>query len=188
MNKPTKTFFYKTTTKNMPHKRGGFYTFRNMKDVTSWGGILLDRECLNHLRIGDVVRIFCEHPIEESTYVEITDVLPDGHFKGKINTTYRGTYCNICKEEGTPKNYLVSCGGYRDNNCNSHFHPTCLEKQPDAKCCDCVLERFPLQQDEVVIFKKTNIGEIPNWTKNTEKLGEIYGNKENRGYAITGWR
>ena len=170
------------------HKRGGFYTFRLMENITNWCGVLLDREILNHLIIGDVVRIICETPLQDITYVEITDILPNGYFKGKIHSTYRGTYCNICGIEGDKKNYLHSCNGYNDNLCNFHCHLKCLKKNPEYKKCNCCLKRFYLQQNEVVIFKKNNISEIPNWTPNTAKLNEIYVDKNNVGYQITGMR
>ena len=170
------------------HKRGGYYSFRIMKDVTNWSGVILNKEILNHLATGDIVRVLCDYPIDDSTYVEITDILPKGYFKGKINTSYKGTYCDFCNLEGDEKNYLHSCEGERYNRCNFHCHLKCLEKNPEIKKCGCKLKRFNFQQNEVIIFKKNNISEIPNWTNNTRKLIEIYENDENKGYFMTGFR
>ena len=170
------------------HKRGGYYSFRTMNDVTNWSGVILNKEILNNLIVGDIVRVICEYPDTDTTYVEITDVLPNGYFKGKINTSYRGTYCNFCNLEGNEKNYLHSCNGKRYNGCDFHCHLKCLEKNPEIKNCDCLLKRFSLQQNEVVVFNKNKISEIPDWSNNTRKLIDIYKHNENIGYKITGWR
>lgn len=42
------------------NRRGGSYTLRLMSDVTNWSGILLEREILNYLQIGDKVRVIFE--------------------------------------------------------------------------------------------------------------------------------
>lgn len=71
------------------HRRGGSYTLCIMTDVTDWGGIVLDKNILNFLKVGDVVRVIEE--IEGiSRYIEITNILPNGYFKGFVNDQYRG--------------------------------------------------------------------------------------------------
>lgn len=174
------------------HKRGGFYKLRIMADVTNWGGVLLDREILNNLKVGDTVRILFE-PLGESRYVEITHVLSGGYFKGFVDDPYNGIYCNICKEESMKKGKpLHHCENMW--RCQFNCHLDCLKKHPDM-VCHCNKNEFKivpwmqyLLNGSIIIFKKNNISEIPNWSKNTERLIEVYRNKENYGYLVTGTR
>lgn len=115
------------------HKRGGAYTLKIMSDVTTWGGVLLDREILNHLQIEDTVRVIFES-YGESRYVTITDILPGGYFKGYIDDPYKNRYCNICKSgemiKGKP---LYRCSNWicdADLDC----HLDCLKKHPEMDC------------------------------------------------------
>ena len=63
-----------------------------MSDVTNWGGTILDREILNHLQKGDMVRIIIDSyknkPYFSSRYVRITNVLPNGYFKANVEDSY----------------------------------------------------------------------------------------------------
>lgn len=169
------------------------YTLEIMSDVTNWGGVLLDNEILNHLEIEDTVRVIFES-YGQPRYVTITDILPDGYFKGYIDDPYNHRRCNICRSgEMIKGNPLYRC---ENSNCNKDFdcHLKCLEEHP-YMVCGCDRNKFKLVKWEqfllngsTIIFKKNNISEIPDWSKNTERLIEIYKNKENKGYRITGLR
>ena len=178
------------------HKRGGSYMLQIMNNVTNWGGVLLDREILNNLQIEDTVRIIFEQD-GSPRYVTITDVLSNGYFKGFINDPYNNRYCDICKKEGIVKGnplYCCEASYYGFGCCDFDCHLDCLEKNPDSICkCDkskykIVKWKQYLLNGSIIVFKKNNISEIPNWSKNTEKLIEIYKNKLNKGYFITGYR
>lgn len=170
------------------NRRGGSYTLRLMSNVTNWSGVLLEREILNHLQIGDTVRVIFED--EGTRYIEITNVFPNGYFKGFINDPYIRRRCNICREGETKNNLLYGCTDekYGENLCDWDCHLNCLKKCPELKTCKCKLTRNKFQNGEKIIFKKNNISEIPNWSKNTERLIERYINKDNFGYRVTGYR
>lgn len=171
------------------HKRGGAYNLRIMSDVTNWGGTILDREILNHLQKGDMVRIIIDSyknkPYFSSRYVRITNVLPNGYFKAIIEDSYNTYYCDYCDKEGTKGNYLYCC---ERDCCNFDCHLDCYKKHPEIKYCNCEIFKRPFQNGESIILKKNNISEIPNWSPNTRKLIAIYENNENRGYMFTGFR
>ncbi len=175
------------------HKRGGAYKLRIMTDVTNWSGVLLDREILNYLQVEDIVRVIFE-PYNDPRYIQITDILPNGYFKGCIseNGGYNVRYCDICREEGIANQGkpLYRCS----NICEFDCHLECLKKNPNKKCnCETdelKIEMWPqyLMNGSKIIFKKNNISEIPNWTNNTTKLIETYRNSKNLGYMLTGGR
>jgi len=154
-----------------------------MNDVTNWGGVLLDRRILNELRVGDIVRVISEE--WGARYVEINNVCKNGYFKGFITDPYHWMWCNVCDKPGKKGNYLYGCEG---DSCNFHCHLSCLKRQPNAKTCNCKLTKPGLQNGEWIVFKKNNISEVPDWSKNTERLIDHYRSKENRGYLLTGWR
>jgi len=105
------------------HKRGGSYNLRIMSDVTNWNGTLLDRQILNYLKIGDTVRVIFE-PHGEPRYVEITDVLPNGYYKGFIDDPYSNRYCNICRIGGVEKGEaMYHCDNWM---CEFDCHLSCL--------------------------------------------------------------
>lgn len=171
------------------HKRGGIYTLCIMKDVTNWNGVLLDREILNHLQFGDIVRVIVEEykniSFYQGRYARITEVLKNGYFKGEIYDPYHMRYCNYCLDTGKKGNYLLCC---EEECCDFDCHADCLKKHPEIKTCDCKLIKGMFQNDESIVFKKNNISEIPDWSDNTEKLIEIYRNNKNKGYMFTGVR
>jgi len=173
--------------KTKTHKRGGSYFLRNMTDVTTWSGVLLDRRCLNELKIDDIVRVIFD--TGETRYIKITNFLSSTHMKGFIRDPYRCPVCNYCKKVGYDKNFLYMCDNVITdtyNECDFHIHKKCLNKI--KKSCSCKLIKVPFQNGETIIFKKNNISEIPNWTKNTKKINDIYKNKNNIGYFLTGTR
>jgi len=173
------------------HRRGGAYKLRLMKDVTNWNGVLLNREILNHLKIGDNVRVIFEPDIPR--YITITHILTDGYLMGYVDDDYAIRYCDICRSgkmiKGKPL-YYCSNQPYCDFDC----HLECLAKNPDVKC-GCNINGHKLKKrtqylmnGSVIIFKKNNISEIRDCTKNTAKLIDIYTNPNNIGYMFTGVR
>ena len=84
---------------------------------------------------------------------------------------------------------LYCCENWR---CNFDCHLECLKKHPDMLCkCDkntfkIVKRKQYLLNGSIIVFKKNNISEIPDWSKNTEKMIEIY--KLNKRYLMTGLR
>jgi hypothetical protein len=81
-----------------------------------------------------------------------------------------------------------------NSNCDFDCHLKCLQENPSQKC-KCDINKFKIVKHEqyllngsVIIFKKNNISEIPDWSENTSKQIEIYKNKKNRGYFFTGVR
>lgn len=159
------------------HKRGGTYILKIMTDVRNWSGELLDREILHTLQNEDKVRVIFE-PNGESRYITITDVFSNGYFKGYIADNYNNRYCNICNKEGIIKGSpLHYCENWM---CSFDCHLNCLSKHPDM-ICNCNKNIFKivkwkqyLLNGSIIIFKKNNISEIPNWSKNTEKMIELY--------------
>lgn len=162
------------------HKRGGSYKLELLEYVTNWHGKLLDREILNYLQIEDKVRIVFYH--SESRYVCITQILSNGYFKGYICDNYNNVFCDICDKEGITKgNPLYYCENV--DNCNFNCHLDCLKKTPDI-ICKCDRNKYKIVKNvqcllngSVIVFKKNNISEIPNWSKNTEKLIKIFERK-----------
>jgi hypothetical protein len=158
------------------HKRGGFYTLKVNNIVTNWGGEVLDKKILNFIKVGDIVRILIyRRDYFIKSYIQITHILPDSYFKGFINDPYRLSFCDICNEIGYEKNFLYSCEENGEaplfqTECNFDCHKKCLEKYPNAKTCNCKLVKRLFQSNEIIIFNKKNIIEIPDWTNNTEKL------------------
>jgi hypothetical protein len=166
------------------HKRGGSYDLQIMTDVTDWSGQLLDKRILDFIKVDDIVRVIIHIKDETYTrYINITRVLRNGYFKGQIYSAYNMKYCNGCNEVGEKKRFLYGC---ELDNCNFDCHMDCLKKQPDIKKCACILKKCPFQQGEDIIFKKNNISEVPNWSKNTERLIEQY--KCDSGHPFTGIR
>lgn len=158
------------------HKRGGLYSLQIIKDVTNWNGILLDRQILNNLCIGDIVRVIFE-PYNATRYIEITNILSNGYFKGFINDPYNGRYCNICRQENIKGDSLYHCPNVWI--CDYDCHLSCLKKHYEQSCkCNLSLLKHKqyLLNNSIIIFKKNNICEIPNWSKNTQKQINIYKN------------
>lgn len=175
----------------MSHKRGGSYTLKIMNDITNWSGVLLDRKILNYLKVGDTVRVIFED--DQPRYITITNILSNNYLKGYVNDCYNNRYCNICRKEGIVKG-MILCKCENNDLCDFDCHLECLEKNPDIICgCDrnnykIVKWKQYLLNGSVIVFKKNNISEIPCWSKNTDKLIQIYKNKENKGYFFTGMR
>lgn len=125
----------------------------------------------------DTVRVIFE-PNGETRYITITNIFSNGCFKGYINDNYNNRYCNICNKEGIIKGKpLHHCENWM---CDFDCHLECLIKHPDMMC-NCDRTKFKivkwkqyLLNGSVIIFKKNNISEIPNWSKNTKKMIEIY--------------
>jgi hypothetical protein len=191
-------YYINMPSKKITHKRGGIFTLRIMNDVTNWNGVSLDIEILNFLKKDDSVRVIFEENEKcyygTSRYITITDVLPDGYFKGYIDDPYDRDVCYICDKESEKHNYLYHCNCVHcinEWNINK-YHKKCFEshmkKHPDDNTCYCNQKKVLYQKYETIIFKKNNISEIPNWSKNTYKLIEQYKNKDNKGYAFTGFR
>lgn len=168
------------------HKRGGAYSLEIMTDVTNWIGCVLNREILNHLKVSDIVRVIFL-PWGTPRYIEITHIFSNGYFKGVVNNPYRYHYCNICNKTQEKNRPLYQCKNY--SRCDYDCHLDCYNKHSEMRCdCNVKLEKKDchLMNDSVIVFKKNNISEIPNWSKNTERLIEIY--KTDKNYCFTGVR
>lgn len=165
------------------HRRGGSYLLRIMTDVTDWGGTLLDRQILNNLQVGDIVRVIFED-YGAPRYIEITNLLSNHYFKGFINDPYHNRYCDICMEESRRKDPLHEC---QNPNCEFDCHMSCLSKNLTKKCsCDISVYKIVkheqyLLNGSTIIFRKNNISEIPNWSNNTCKQIKYYSHKDNTG-------
>lgn len=174
--------------KKRVHRRGGSYDLKVMEDVTNWSGRLLNREILNHIQIGDYVRVIFESGWPR--YIKVTELLSNGVFKGVVDDCYNNRYCNICREEGLIKRKpLHYCNNWK---CDFDCHLECMKKHPEM-VCQCDKNEFPIEKwkpyllnGSTIIFKKNNISEIPKWSKNTEKLIDIY--LSDGGYLFTGFR
>ena len=142
---------------------------------------------MDHLKIGDIVRVIFE-PYSSPRYIKIINILTDGYFKGFIDDPYNCIYCDICDNQNLKHDPLYKC-----SDCSFNCHLSCIEKNPTLKC-SCEASKFAkyldqyLMNNSTIIFKKNNISEIPDWTINTTKLIDIYSNKDNMGYFLTGSR
>jgi hypothetical protein len=172
------------------HKRGGSYSLKIMTDITNWGGTKLNREILNYLQEEDTVRVIFE-PYDAPRYITITNVLKNGYFKGVVDDCYNQRYCDICESDRNIKKGKDM--HYCENDlCEFDCHLECIKKYPEKICkCDKNIYKIVkwkpyLLNGSKIIFKKNNICEIPNWSKNTEKLIELY--ELNKRYLITGVR
>lgn len=129
--------------KSKTHRRGGTHALDTNDKVTNWGGRILDKKCLHHLKVGDSVRIrfvWRENykgewiDLWQNRYVTITKVLSRTHFIGFIEDPYineERTSCNICNEHILASE-LYSCNGVVHNRCNYHVHEKCMKNK---KCC-----------------------------------------------------
>src|SRR5271169_1258761 len=96
------------------HKRGGAYKLDIADTVCNWNGQVLDKQCLQELKLGDVVRIrfIYDDGKWQNKYVEIRRIFGD-HFIGTINDPYSNEYklyCNKCNEWIDPRE-LYCCEG-----------------------------------------------------------------------------
>ena len=162
--------------KPRPHRRGGSYELYKSHRITNWSYDPIDKKCLDKLKIGDIVRVcFLEkNDGFYKKYVRITRQLSRTHFMGVIDDPYFcDHYCNVCDRNAN--NYKIyCCEGDLDNKCDVHVHEACLI---DCPKCNKPLKKvyIPHGNGSKLIFSKSNIVEIPNWTRNTERLFDQYG-------------
>ena len=187
---------YKFKLKHKRHKLTRTYKLDLIETVTTWGGQIIDRKCLQYLKVGDVVRVrfLLEADCWINRYIKITKILSSIHFFGYIRDPYiteEHNSCNLCLEHIDVKE-LYTCNGEFYNSCCFHVHKKCMQKLNINKeqTFECS-KQHPLKKIKVnysngtiISFKKNNIIEIPDWSKNTENFGEIFG--ISKGYMLTG--
>jgi len=179
---------YKCKLKKRVHRRGGVCSLTLNNKVTNWGGMVLKRECLKEVMVGDFVRVRISLGNEDwvNRYVRISKVVSKDYFKGYVSDPYireERARCNKCLNHIEIKE-LYACGGEFYNACDFHVHLKCCREVK----CDCgkdlglVEVKYP--NNTTIIFKRNNIMEIPDWSKNTMYFKEIFGT--GRGYIVTG--
>lgn len=174
------------------HRRGGAYSVDKASSVCTWHGEIMDRECLKHIVCGDLVRIrlIDRHDEGGNRYVKITRMHKDGHLTGVVKDPYSDEahfYCDICDARLDPESNIFGCNGQLESD---HDYQVCEECYKTTKKCSkgCNLKKtarmqIPFRNGTLVTFKRNNIIEIPNWSKNTECFGEMFGT--GYGYMIT---
>jgi hypothetical protein len=177
-----KIFMWKNMGKRRPHRRGGSYQLYKSHGITNWAYHPMDRACLEKLKIGDTVRV-CFLEGDDGfykRYVRIIRQLSRTHLMGVVEDPYWCNFtCNGCGNSINRTSTIYCCDGDLYNRCNVHVHEACLGICPD---CNMVPKttRIPNNNRSKLVFTKNNIVEIPNWTRNTERLFDQYGRYHHR--------
>jgi hypothetical protein len=165
------------------HRRGGSYKLETAEDVHTWGGAILDKECLQYLKRDDVVRVRLvkSNGFWWNRYVRIQGFLCNNYLYGVVDDPYNGqchVSCNNCDEEQEySKLRMYGCDGEEHNIHNFHLCEKCTKTLGLYCPRNCKLEvvsRPPFLDRTFILFKKIHIREVPDWTPNTIDLNERY--------------
>lgn len=174
----------------MPHTRkiGRVYNCKYAPFVTNWHGVLLDKKVRDHIAINDSVRVLLE--TKDNSLCRYVDVkyITDKYITGVINDPYNGMprfYCNNCNEYCGLQVFACSdkLTVEGNNGCDFHLCHKCRKTKHEHKM---VPYKHAYCNGTILVFKKTCIMEIPDWTKNADKIINQYINKDNRGRIFTG--
>lgn len=174
--------------KKRVHKRGCIHSIAPINDVTTWNGQLFDPIVRKKVKVGDSVRVIMNERMP--IYLTITKELGKQYLMGVIDDPYRGRCgysCNECSKRFDEKDLIniYTCEGIGCFRGNYHCHKSCKPKS--NKCpLGCQLERYKYGDGNKIIFRRSAISEIPNWSDNTYSFVDKYG-LEN-GYLFTGVR
>lgn len=158
--------------------------------VTNWHGVYLNKEIRDKLKLNDIVRvIITTDKLYATRYIQIKSI-SDKYFKGVVADPYHGYCflgCNVCNKSCNLQAWSCTNGFDKNdgmNNCNYHLCDKCYKKHGKSHEHPFKLYKHSFCQGTIVVFKKTNVMEIPDWSSNTTKLIEKY--KQPRGRLFTG--
>lgn len=174
---------YKCKNKTRKKRYCRTYTCKYAPFVTNWSGVFLDKKSRNELKIGDIVRILFETDNASYTrYVQIKKIFGEW-FVGSIDDPYNPDerWCDICRNILDYKKINYTC-----KECYEYHE--CKECHQISKHKHELINFNPhFRQDTIIRFKKSNIMEIPAWTKNNTRIIEKYKNPQNFCRGFTGY-
>jgi hypothetical protein len=175
------------------HRRGGSYELYKSHQITDWSYDPMDKKCLDKLKLGDVVRVCFLEKNEyhfDKRYVRITRQLSRTHFMGVVSDPYRcNSDCRVCGDPVATSSAIWCCDGDLYNRCDIHVHEECLAQCRECPRCHNDLKKvhFTYHNGSKLVFSKSNIIEIPNWTRNTKRLFDWYGWYNHRRDLLTAY-
>lgn len=137
-----------------------YKNYKKSKYVVTWGGAIMEKECINDLKVGDTVRVRFYSMIRKSNDTD----------KSFINEYLRNKKYNDAK-------YFKIIKIKNDN-----IYGILQDIYPSYDTEE--FEKLYDNKDMIFMLSKHCVFEIPYWTKNTRKINEKY--ETEFGFSITG--
>lgn len=164
--------------RNLKNKSGGRYTCEHATSLTDWSGNKLSALARQEVTVHDIVRVNISNQTFTGTrYIRITQNLGDllvGFIEDPYwGNIYRGALCHTCAKKFDFWSETVYCGSGCYYMCES-----CYIKTDDSLKKD--MQQYPFKNGVRIVFKRSSIMEIPDWTTHTTKIINRYMNKVNQ--------